>query len=259
MPSHHTDSSQVAGYFNPVKGYRDEQVRKGLAVKNHARDNARLVSDLSARASVMKLRAKEAEGQGPEKRRVPKYVQAVPSSGYGRSNAPTPVPGEGDFGGDDDDDDAVMAAALAGANSPSKRNFIRENTKISAPAKAPGPPKARGVGAPPPDLPNKPAGRIPRYLVERKVELAAAAAERRRRAEEELIPPGMRLMGEEERLDTLRILKEQHEETHRNLQMMPFVIETPSQIKHKAHLERRLAEIEAAQKAFGRPRVYVEC
>jgi len=254
MPSHHTDSSQVASYFNPVRGLRDEQVRRGQKPKNHARENAKLVADLSNRTSLLKMRDAE---RVPEARRIPKSLAEVPSSGYGAaaySRGPTPVP------------ELENESALYGADatSPSKesRNFIKENTKISPPPKSAAPTKSRKyeVGAPPPELPKgRSAGAIPRYLVNRKVELAEAAAERRRRAEEELIPPGMRLMGEEERLDTLRILSEQHEETHRSLQMMPFVIETPSQIKHKAHLERRLAEIEAAQKAFSRPRVYVEC
>lgn len=41
-------------------------------------------------------------------------------------------------------------------------------------------------------------------------------------------------------------------------QALPFLIETPSQKAHKTSLERRLQEIEEANKVFSRTKVLVE-
>merc|ERR1739838_262509 len=51
-------------------------------------------------------------------------------------------------------------------------------------------------------------GRIPDYLVKRRIEDAERKEQERIEAEKETIPPGMRLMGEEERLETLKLLNE---------------------------------------------------
>ena len=42
------------------------------------------------------------------------------------------------------------------------------------------------------------------------------------------------------------------------MQALPFLIETPSQKAHKTSLERRLQEIEEANKVFSRTKVLVE-
>ena len=48
------------------------------------------------------------------------------------------------------------------------------------------------------------------------------------------------------------------ERTDRAVQALPFLIETPSQKAHKTSLERRLQEIEEADKVFSRTKVLVE-
>lgn len=65
-------------------------------------------------------------------------------------------------------------------------------------------------------------------------------------------------MPEAERLETLAILETNRAEVEREVQHLPFVIETPSAIKHKAHLEQRLSEIEEARKIFSRSKVLVK-
>lgn len=42
-----------------------------------------------------------------------------------------------------------------------------------------------------------------------------------------------------------------------HLQSLPIIIETPSQIRRKDELERRLKEIDDAFKVFNRPKVLV--
>lgn len=73
-----------------------------------------------------------------------------------------------------------------------------------------------------------------------------------------LIPEGMRMMSDEERLDTLAVLDTNRSEVETELQKLPFFVETPSQIRLKNQLERRLGEIEEAKKIFSRPKVLVK-
>ena len=67
----------------------------------------------------------------------------------------------------------------------------------------------------------------------------------------------MRLLPEEERLETLQILQKNREEVERAIQGLPLRIETPSAIRRKDELERRYKEIEDAFKIFSRPKVLV--
>lgn len=73
-----------------------------------------------------------------------------------------------------------------------------------------------------------------------------------------MIPEGMRMMSDEERLDTLAVLDTNRSEVELELQKLPFHVETPSQIRLKNQLERRLGEIEDAKKIFSRPKVLVK-
>lgn len=73
-----------------------------------------------------------------------------------------------------------------------------------------------------------------------------------------LIPEGMRMMSDDERLDTLAVLDTNRTEVEAELQKLPFFVETPSQVRLKNQLERRLTEIEEAKKIFSRPKVLVK-
>lgn len=61
-----------------------------------------------------------------------------------------------------------------------------------------------------------------------------------------LIPDGMRIMGDDERTETLSVLETNKEEVESALSKLPFVVKTPSQVRLKNQLERRLHEIEEA-------------
>jgi hypothetical protein len=100
-------------------------------------------------------------------------------------------------------------------------------------------------------------GRVPEYLEERKAQWAEAAAERRRSAPDPSCPPGMTAMPEHERLSTLETLQQSRRECLKQLEKMPFVIETPSMIKKQQGLELKLREIENAIGIFSRPKVYI--
>jgi hypothetical protein len=100
-------------------------------------------------------------------------------------------------------------------------------------------------------------GRVPQYLVDRKQKWEEEKEEMRRRLPDPNCPPGMRLMPEEERLNTLQVLQESKETVLEQLRRMPFVIETPSLRKKQDALESKLREIENALTIFSKQKVFV--
>ena len=69
---------------------------------------------------------------------------------------------------------------------------------------------------------------------------------------------GMRLLPENERLETLSVLQKNRSEIERALQSLPLKIETLGQIRRRDEMERRMREIEEGLKVFSRPKVLVK-
>lgn len=101
-------------------------------------------------------------------------------------------------------------------------------------------------------------GQVPLYLQERQAQWADEEERRIAEMPDKDCPPGMTLMPEAERLETLRVLTANEVEVQQALFKMPLQIATPSLKKRKESLEAKLQEIEAAKKIFSRPKVYVE-
>ena len=68
----------------------------------------------------------------------------------------------------------------------------------------------------------------------------------------------MRLLPENERLETLSVLQKNRSEIERALQSLPLKIETLGQIRRRDEMERRMREIEEGLKVFCRPKVLVK-
>ena len=100
-------------------------------------------------------------------------------------------------------------------------------------------------------------GRVPEYLEERKARWAEEESEKRRRMPDPNCPPGMCLMPDSERQNTLQVLQASKEEALNQLRRMPFVIETPSMRKKQEYLEGKLREIDNAVAIFSKDKVYV--
>lgn len=148
---------------------------------------------------------------------------------------------------------------------PGQRNYVQENKetaleKAQQRSEAAAAAKAKTQGK---TLKNealkgaKPAGQIPKYLVERKIEmevdkLMKDEAEREKNA-------GPKQMPEEERVATLAELERQRDAATKELNMIPptkyQLVQYQTQIKK---LEARLAEIEKAIILFSRKIVYVQ-
>mmetsp|Transcript_12775 Transcript_12775/g.34834 ORF Transcript_12775/g.34834 Transcript_12775/m.34834 type:complete len:297 (-) Transcript_12775:213-1103(-) len=225
----HADSSQIQQLLNPVQGPRDAQTRQGIKPMDHARSNAHAVKEASQLNALRKAAAEAAQ----QNARPPGYIPAYNrTSSAGPSRPP------------------ALGAKQPSANS---RNFMQENKLGAAAAIRAAKPKEDEMKY----LKKQDYGRVPSYLLERKIELAAQQEAEERMKEAALIPPGMRLLPDEERLETLAILAKNKQDVERAIQALPLRIETPSAIRRKEDLERRLSEIEDATKIFQRPKVLV--
>lgn len=100
-------------------------------------------------------------------------------------------------------------------------------------------------------------GHVPAYLQERKARWAEKEADRIASAPDPDCPPGMMLMPDHERLETLRVLQSTLDDVKAQIQRLPLTIETPGQIRRKNDLDAKYKEVEDAIKIFSRPKVFV--
>ena len=75
--------------------------------------------------------------------------------------------------------------------------------------------------------------------------------------EKKKMPPGTRLLSEEERLKTLKSLEEAKAEARVALDKLPLSMRTLSLAKRKENLENKVDELEKAIKSFSREKVYI--
>mmetsp|Transcript_4200 Transcript_4200/g.10791 ORF Transcript_4200/g.10791 Transcript_4200/m.10791 type:complete len:272 (-) Transcript_4200:93-908(-) len=223
----HQDSGQISNIFNPVRGVRDAMRRQGKQPRNHARDNLMAIRNQSAQNKLQK----ELAAKLPVQR---KPSSKGPSSNYGRSSSKQASP----------------TRRAGGSN----KDFISQNKSALQGM------KSKKQGKEPEQLfkEKENYGKMPRYLLQRKLEIAEEYERQREAERHALAPAGTRLMPEDERLQTLAMLESNKVEVEKHLSLLPFVAETPSQIKTKTNLERRLQEIEEAERLFSRPIVYVK-
>lgn len=100
-------------------------------------------------------------------------------------------------------------------------------------------------------------GKIPDYLIKRKIQKSREDEKRRLNAPDPDCPDGMIVLPEDERISTLRTLQETEREVEESLNRMPLVIETPSMIRRQKELEEKLKETKDAIKIFSQSKVFV--
>ena len=100
-------------------------------------------------------------------------------------------------------------------------------------------------------------GKTPQYLNGVKKRLEFDRQERERAAEKAKLPPGMRLLTEEERIDSLHQFLEQKDATFLAINKLPLVLNTISLRNRRKELENQITELEKAIKEFTRPQVLI--
>lgn len=101
-------------------------------------------------------------------------------------------------------------------------------------------------------------GEVPTYLKERQNQWKQEEEERLAKLPDPSIPPGHTLMPTDERLKTLKILREHQETLIRELQSLPIRTDTLRSQTRRGQLETKLVEIEDAIKIFSRPKVFIK-
>ncbi|KAM4616077.1 enkurin domain-containing protein 1 [Polymixia lowei] len=107
-------------------------------------------------------------------------------------------------------------------------------------------------------VPSAVKGQVPQYLEQRKEQWRREEEERRRNIRDPTIPAGHTLMPDKDRQDTLQSLKETHQTLVSELLSLPIRTDTLSIRSRRAHLDRRLSEMEEAIKIFSRDKVYIK-
>ncbi|KAJ8915009.1 hypothetical protein NQ315_015983 [Exocentrus adspersus] len=94
-------------------------------------------------------------------------------------------------------------------------------------------------------------GVVPKYLRDRKEEDV-------KQVEEEPCPPGHVLLPEEERKETLRVLRQSYADRIQELNSLPVRSDTLRVKRRKMEIEEELKRIDGGIKVFQRPKVYVK-
>ncbi|XP_015108647.1 uncharacterized protein LOC107035644 [Diachasma alloeum] len=107
--------------------------------------------------------------------------------------------------------------------------------------------------------PNYRKGVVPKYIKERKEE---RQQEKERQALEEAIlaecPDGHVPLPDNERRETLKLLKKNYQELVNELNMLPIRSDTLRSQRRKIEIERQLTKLEEGIKVFSRPKVFVK-
>ncbi|KAI8608169.1 calmodulin-binding-domain-containing protein [Chytriomyces sp. MP71] len=100
-------------------------------------------------------------------------------------------------------------------------------------------------------------GELPKYLLDRKMEWAEREKERLEALKNECIPKGMKLIPDDERMDTLNFLLDTQQKLLSELSHFALVIESAKLKNKRSMLENKLKEIDEAIGVFSRKKVYV--
>ncbi len=75
--------------------------------------------------------------------------------------------------------------------------------------------------------------------------------------ERKALPPGMRLMDENERLDMVRALENTKRETMNEIERLPITMKTMAMQKRREELEEKYRNLEKQIDHFSRKKVYI--
>jgi len=104
---------------------------------------------------------------------------------------------------------------------------------------------------------HKSYGKVPTYITDRKAKIEREEEEQRRLKENAPPAPGLVLMDESERLETLRLLEENEKQARDELRNIPFKMNHQRAARLRQAIDYRLKEIEDTRKIFSKAKVFV--
>lgn len=105
---------------------------------------------------------------------------------------------------------------------------------------------------------HKAYGNVPKYLDKYNRQREDAVKQKAIDEENAKLPPGTRLMLEDERLATLEDLILAQKNTNRELERAPVVAHSLKMNKYKKELEEKLIRLDRAVETFSKQKVYVQ-
>eukprot|EP00602_Paraphysomonas_sp_CaronLab_P003942 CAMPEP_0185018450 /NCGR_PEP_ID=MMETSP1103-20130426/1168_1 /TAXON_ID=36769 /ORGANISM="Paraphysomonas bandaiensis, Strain Caron Lab Isolate" /LENGTH=292 /DNA_ID=CAMNT_0027548263 /DNA_START=87 /DNA_END=965 /DNA_ORIENTATION=+ len=282
----HYKRSSIANYIAPDNGLRGKMERQGMQPKNHMKDN---LQQMRAVQSKHREEREEANRGGKELYKLSQFrdvgarvfePQQKKSSLSGRHEGVFLVRGASEKRREElaeegrqrrlEIENDIKEARLYSNEQPASprkgsvpraeevarlaprtnADFVSRNRKEAVKVRQPVQQKEEPTK-------HEAYGRVPEYLESRKAQWASAEEERRRNAPDPSCPPGMCVMPESERVQTLDTLQQSKQECLRQLERMPFVVETPSMKRRQDELEGKLREIDKAIEVFSKDKVYV--
>ena len=289
----HHGSARMAELLHPTSGIREAQIRRGITPRDHAKDNRLKLKEMQLK-NKQRREAVAAAAASPKLQSSTKFaavgsrVAAQLARPASAASLPTHTPELRNFSCPKPCGPAgrVFTAWApppllneGGADLPrrEKRNppvplrqppppkpppvdFVKRNTELSSltPRKAVAAVAAASPGSPPgTGGKSRHHGRLPPYLLDRKLELAQAAEAKANAAKPRECPEGTHVLAEEERQRVLDLVRRGQERMHKELDAMPFVVDTYGLKEKQLQLTRQLQQLDAAEKAFSRTKVIV--
>ena len=255
-------TTQVSKLINPTDGYRGSMTKKGLKPKNHMNDNAKKLRE--AQKEFKMKEQKEIEKKREKNFKLKKFSH-VKSRVYSKSSRPVTAVGPRISGIDDiskidsNEKENIDTQNIRQVDQTPLRtsNFVKKNIEKACfdtkPIEHPRPQTASEYGG----KDYKAKGKVPEYLQKRKDEWKQREIEEEKQAELSKIPPGTKLLPEDERLTTLDQLQTTRKQIVNTLETLPISMRTMSLRNKKLELECKLKEIDAAIKLFSKENVYV--
>lgn len=108
------------------------------------------------------------------------------------------------------------------------------------------------------ELRNYKKGQVPKYLKERQIQWEREERERLANLPDPTIPAGHRVLPENERVETLSLLKKNEADLLQQIQKLPLSNDSLRAQRWHQQLETKLAEVDEAIKIFSRPKVFVK-
>ena len=107
------------------------------------------------------------------------------------------------------------------------------------------------------DTRHKSYGKVPNYILQRKAKIEQFEQEERTRRENAPPHPGLVLMEESERLETLAMLDANEREAREELRNIPFSMNEQKSARLREAIEYRLKEIEETRNIFQKEKVFL--
>jgi len=285
--------SAVMALMDPVRGIRDQQRRQGVEPVNHAKQNRDKLKQIQEANRTKREDQMRRQSEEPFKMSRFKHVESKLANTL--SSTQYQAQPEGPF--EDEDDSLSEFVRNDGPRSHSRQNSFSheqqqmtphqpyQSKKVKTKPSVPRAEELQRTAQPAPvsnknfisgnarevigTAPRRPGsrevsftekedyGKVPQYILERKMERMEEEERRRREAAEAKLPPGMMLMEESDRLQTLALLDENLRKLNSDLGRFPLTVETESRKRAKAELENKIKEVEEAIKMFSKPKVYI--